>query len=102
MVETDQQLHISKRANSMNSKTELSPTENLALIRTDLANERTLLAYGRTALLVAGTGVSLIKFIAESAILVGIGWALVVIGIGIGVNGATRFTKLYYRLHPRK
>ncbi len=84
----------------MHANSKLSPSENLALIRTDLANERTLLAYGRTALLVAGTGVSLIKFIAESAILVGIGWALVAVGIAIGVNGALRFTKLHYRLHP--
>ncbi len=75
--------------------------ENLALVRTDLANERTVLAYGRTALMVAGTGVSLIEFIADSPFLVGLGWVLVVIGIGVGINGITRFARVYRRLHPR-
>lgn len=75
--------------------------DNLALVRTDLANERTLLAYGRTALMVAGTGVSLIEFLADSQLLLVLGWVLVVFGFAVGVVGATRFTRMYQKLHPR-
>jgi len=85
----------------MNAEAEPAPRENLALVRTDLANERTLLAYARTALIVGGTGVSLIEFIAESPLLLGLGWVLVVVGIVVGLIGATRFTRLYHRLHPK-
>ncbi len=85
----------------MNANSDAAPQENLALVRTDLANERTLLAYARTALIIGGTGVSLIEFIAESPLLLGLGWVLVVVGIGVGVIGAARFTRLYHRLHPK-
>ncbi len=78
-----------------------APGENrdsLALIRTDLANERTLLAYGRTALMVVATGVSLIKFFPESPLAISLGWALSVAGAIIGITGLARFTRLRKRL----
>ena len=75
------------------------PPENLGLVRTDLANERTLLAYGRTALMVVGTGVSLIEFFKESTLLRFIGWSLVLIGFAIGAIGVRRFARLNNRLH---
>jgi putative membrane protein len=84
----------------MNDKPSAPPVD-LALVRTDLANERTLLAYGRTALIVAGTGVSLIKFIGTSALLQGLGWFLVAVGIVIGLIGVVRFTRLHHRLHAK-
>ena len=83
----------------MNAEPSPPSTNNLALIRTDLANERTLLAYGRTALMVAGTGVTLIKFLGETPGLVALGWVLNVLGITIGIIGIIRFTKLQRRLH---
>lgn len=70
----------------------------LALVRTDLANERTLLAYGRTALMVIATGFSLIKFFPESVLLQRMGWVFAAAGLTIGVIGATRFTRLKCRL----
>ena len=78
------------------------PPENLGLIRTDLANERTLLAYGRTSLMVIATGVSLIKFLADTPLLVFTGWALIVLGAVVGVIGATRFARLNKRLHRER
>lgn len=75
------------------------PAENLGLVRTDLANERTLLAYGRTALMVSGTGVSLIEFFQVSAFFRFLGWSFVVIGIAVGAIGLARFARLHRRLH---
>ena len=83
----------------MESQIEPVSRDHLALVRTDLANERTLLAYGRTALMVTGSGVSLIKFFADSPILPAIGWALTVAGIVIGLVGTVRFVRLQKRLH---
>ncbi|MGI9468575.1 MAG: DUF202 domain-containing protein [Rubripirellula sp.] len=57
----------------------------LAMMRTDLANERTLLAYGRTALMFTATGVTLLKFFPLSDGLHVTGWALGGIGIIIGI-----------------
>lgn len=71
---------------------------NLALIRTDLANERTLLAYGRTSLMLVATGVSLVKFLNLSFDLVLIGWGLIAIGAVVGLIGMIRFTSLKRRL----
>ena len=63
----------------------------LALIRTDLANERTLLAYIRTSLMMAGTGGTLIKFFAESRDMLVLGIVLVIIGAALFVLGIVRF-----------
>lgn len=71
---------------------------NLALVRTDLANERTLLAYGRTALMLFGTGISLVRFLNTAADLVMLGWALIGGGICIGLVGFIRFALLRRRL----
>ncbi|NNE00211.1 MAG: DUF202 domain-containing protein [Pirellulaceae bacterium] len=83
----------------MNTANDSGSTENLALVRTDLANERTLLAYGRTALMVAGSGVSLIEFFKERPLLQVLGWSFVVLGSIIGVVGVFRFSRLSRRLH---
>ncbi|TWT79094.1 hypothetical protein CA13_04910 [Planctomycetes bacterium CA13] len=72
---------------------------DLNLVRTDLANERTLLAYGRTALMVSGTGVTLIKFFADSQSLRILGWFFVLVGLIVGVVGSYRFITLSARLH---
>ncbi|MFG0262486.1 MAG: DUF202 domain-containing protein [Novipirellula sp. JB048] len=75
--------------------------KDLNLIRTDLANERTLLAYGRTALMVAGTGVSILKFFPELIHYQLISWSLIAIGLFTGLIGILRFAKLNRRLHQQ-
>lgn len=72
--------------------------DDLALIRTGLANERTLLAYGRTALMIVATGFSLIKFFPESALLWRTGWLLAALGAIVGFTGLVRFVRLNRRL----
>lgn len=52
----------------------------LALIRTHLANERTLLSYARTSLMIAGTGATVIKFFGETRERLALGVVLLVIG----------------------
>lgn len=86
-------------ANSAGDKSPGGLTPNLALIRTDLANERTLLAYGRTALMLVATGVSLVKFLNLTAELVVLGWFLIATGAIVGAIGTFRFTSLRHRLN---
>lgn len=75
-----------------------SRTDDLALFRTDLANERTLLAYLRTSLMVFGTGATLIKFFADSEWLLRTGWSLIAAGLFVGVFGVIRFMVMRKRL----
>ncbi|TWT95654.1 YidH family protein [Neorhodopirellula pilleata] len=70
----------------------------LALIRTDLANERTLLAYIRTALMMAGTGGTLIKFFGDSTDLLYTGFSLLGVGALVLVIGITRYRKAAKRI----
>lgn len=74
----------------------------LGLIRTELANERTLLAYGRTGLMLTATGVSLVKFLSTSPDLVLLGWFLIVAGLMVGIVGVKRFTTLKRRLNAQR
>lgn len=62
--------------------------ENFDKLRTVLANERTLLAYIRTALSAWIFGMAAIKFFAESPLMVALGWTSVVSGIVILAWGA--------------
>ena len=71
---------------------------NLALVRTELANERTLLAYGRTGLIFVGSGVSLIKFLNVGQEWVIVGWTLCGTGVIIALLGVIRFARLHRRL----
>nr|WP_271959927.1 DUF202 domain-containing protein [Rubripirellula sp.] len=71
------------------------------MMRTDLANERTLLAYGRTALMFTATGVTLVKFFPLSYGLHTTGWALGGLGIVIGILGIKRFTAMQQRLRQQ-
>ena len=69
----------------------LDRRNELALIRTDLANERTLLAYIRTSLMVVGTGGTLIKFFGDSPDMLILGFSLLIFGGLIFVTGTVRF-----------
>lgn len=86
---------------SMNETARHSDRDNLALVRTDLANERTLLAYSRTALITVGSGVSLIEVLTVPPIWIAIGWILAALGTVVGIVGAIRFVRLHGRLHRK-
>ncbi|MGI6207819.1 MAG: DUF202 domain-containing protein [Anaerolineae bacterium] len=71
--------------------------DRLAAIRTDLANERTLLAYGRTGFALVAAGVTFINLFAPAwAVLVG--WAMIPIGVAVLVVGVLRFRRLNKRI----
>lgn len=68
----------------------------LALDRTRLANERTLLAYIRTSAALAGLGVIMAKWFSHIPAQLG-GAALIVGAVVIGVLGAWRFIQIERR-----
>ncbi|MFU7560124.1 DUF202 domain-containing protein [Roseiconus sp. JC912] len=76
-----------------------NPVPNLGLIRTELANERTILAYLRTAIMLVGTGISLVKFLQVTPDLIALGWGLIVGGALVGLVGAVRYFRLRARLN---
>ena len=76
---------------------ELILRDYLAVGRTDLANERTLLAYIRTALAVTAAGVTIVHFF-ESMWLDIIGWVLVPIGVATLVLGIVRYRRMKERI----
>ena len=69
----------------------------LAAGRTDLANERTFLAYVRTALALFAAGVTLVHFF-DSAWLTFVGWAFVPIGLTTLVIGTIRCKRMRDRI----
>ena len=79
------------------SSDELILRDHLAAGRTDLANERTLLAYIRTALAVFAAGVTFVHFF-DSVWLDILGWAIVPVGILILVVGVVRFERMRERI----
>ncbi len=93
-------MNASSESQPPDRRPDRTPAPNLALVRTDLANERTLLAYGRTALMLAGTGVSLVKFLDSSIDMVLVGWGLIAAGLIVGGMGVKRIAGLRERLHP--
>ncbi|MBW7995116.1 MAG: DUF202 domain-containing protein [Candidatus Glassbacteria bacterium] len=74
-------------------KDKLILRDMLAADRTQMANERTLLSYLRTALTLFIAGVSFIKFF-DSRILEIIGWLFVPSGVWIAWIGTARFLKM--------
>jgi len=76
---------------------ELILRDHLAAGRTDLANERTLLAYVRTALALFAAGVTLVHFF-ESVWLDIVGWTFVPIGVGTFIIGAIRYKTMRDRI----
>lgn len=71
----------------------LSITDRLALTRTDLANERTLLSYVRTALATSAAGVGLVEVFTDP-MLRGIGWVLLPTGGLVLLAGLHRFRRV--------
>jgi putative membrane protein len=70
---------------------ELILRDRLALDRTHLANERTLLAYVRTAFMLLVAGGTAIKALPTDRVAVATGWVLIGIGALVGCFGGWRF-----------
>ncbi|MCM2371695.1 DUF202 domain-containing protein [Aporhodopirellula aestuarii] len=87
--------------NNQSDQVEPDRRNELALFRTDLANERTLLAYGRTALMMAGTGGTLIKFFGDSRDMLLLGFLLLALGAVVFVIGAIRFFQMKKKISGR-
>lgn len=68
-----------------------------ALIRTMLANQRTFLAYLRTALTIFVTGAGFLKFF-DSLITDIVGWVFIPIGVATFVVGVWRYNELRLRM----
>ncbi len=70
----------------------------LARGRNRLANERTMLAYMRTAIMLFATGGTLIKFFAPALIAIIAGWLIMLIGAVVVVIGFWRFLRARAKL----
>ncbi|MGI8548959.1 MAG: DUF202 domain-containing protein [Gemmatimonadaceae bacterium] len=67
-------------------------SDDLSVDRTTLANERTFLAYARTALQCVVGGVTLMKFFDRSFAVV-LGWIFLVSGVVAAVTGTVVFVR---------
>ena len=65
--------------------------DHLAVDRTAQANERTFLAYIRTALAFGAGGIGLIKLFDESTAIIVTGWFLISLGLIVLIFGVVRF-----------
>ncbi len=68
--------------------------DRLAVDRTHMANERTLLAYLRTAIMIGASGITLVKIYPQSQFWRTFGLALIPIAIVLSVISFIRFFKL--------
>jgi len=75
------------------SKNKLILRDYLAVDRTILANERTFLAYLRTAFTLAILGVTFVKFFNERFMLC-LGWISFLVGVFILVIGLVKYQKM--------
>ena len=75
--------------------------DHLALDRTRLANERTLLAYIRTAFMLLVAGATALKFFAETPAVVITAWLFIVLGVIVAGFGAWRFVTMRRTINGR-
>lgn len=68
--------------------------DHLALTRTRLANERTVLAYTRTAIMFGVSGATALKLFGTTTSTVVLGWALVTAAIAVAMIGVRRFVRM--------
>jgi putative membrane protein len=78
---------------SQNQKEYTFIRDHLALHRTDLANDKTFLAYIRTALTFFVVGVTFLRFFGLRVIEI-IGWVFMPIGAFIFIKGLIRYKKV--------
>ena len=76
--------------------------DHLALDRTQLANERTLLSYVRTALMLAVAGATAVKFVGQNPTVIVTGWVFIGLGITVGAIGAWRFLTMQRDINERR
>lgn len=86
---------------SGHEKGEARLADHLALDRTQLANERTLLAYLRTALMLIVSGATAIKFFGDSLAIILTGWLLIGLGVLVGSLGIGRFVAMRRSIRGR-
>src|SRR5690606_21820722 len=74
--------------------------DHLALGRTFLSNERTLMAYLRTAIALAITGLLLIRFSQETGVAINwtIGWIMLGVSVVVAIFGIWRFVMVRNQL----
>ncbi|HEY3393756.1 MAG TPA: DUF202 domain-containing protein [Lacipirellulaceae bacterium] len=88
-------------ADDLSSADELILRDHLALDRTRLANERTLLAYIRTAFMLIVAGATALKLFVETPAVVITAWLFIVMGVIVAVFGAWRFESVRRRINQR-
>ncbi len=72
--------------------------DRLALDRTHLANERTFLAYVRTAFMLVIAGATAVKAFSDDRLVVASGWTLMACGAAMGIFGGWRFATMRRRI----
>jgi inner membrane protein YidH len=75
--------------------------DHLALDRTQLANERTLLAYLRTAVMLIVTGATALEFVGGSLAVNLAGWCLIGLGVCVAMLGTGRFARMRRAIRRR-
>jgi len=83
------------------STDELLLRDHLALDRTRLANERTLLAYIRTAFMLAVAGATALKLFVETPAVVVTAWLFIGLGIMVALFGTWRFLVMRQAINRR-
>ena len=74
----------------------------LALLRTELANRRTLLAYLKTALGIAVTGFALIHFTETQSVFAIVGAAMLPVSLIVLIAGAIDFLRTKRKIQAEK
>ncbi len=72
--------------------------DSLAVERTHLANERTLLSYIRTALALLAGGAMVLRFLNNDPVLMPFAWVALVVGSLVLVIGSYRFFSVKRRI----
>lgn len=83
------------------SSDELILRDHLALDRTRLANERTMLAYIRTAFMLIVAGATALKLFVETPAVVITAWLFIVLGAIVALFGAWRFESMRRKINQR-
>lgn len=81
---------------------ELILRDHLARDRTKLANERTLLAYIRTAFMLFVAGPAALKVFKDTPSVVFTAWLFIAVGILVGLFGVWRFVSMRRRIDRRR
>jgi len=75
-------------------KKELKTNDYLAIKRSELANDRTLLAFMRTGLMFFVSGITIIKVFNSNTVLLFIGYSLIPVSVTIIITGIFYYMKI--------